>query len=772
VEEPGTHEVFEFGEQEAFLVEGLRQSQDEAGLVSAFNARFGLRHHVDDLREFVALLDDWGLLEATAEPARSPGGGAHSNVSGLATAEGSRETPPAHEMDLESDVDDQIQRDSRWHLFKPEPVFDWLDRWLGPVRHALWAVIPVATVFGVAAVAFNWHLVAQDLAAAELRFGSIGRLVFSSLTVNLVAQIFRGVVARHYGLRVPSFGIIFEFGLVPRFNTQILPTPGMAKRERLWLIATSLLVRAVLFGLGTLMWLAARPSGSVLSTVGAELALISVVGFLFVANPLWRADGYQLLSVLSGVPNLRQRAQTALRSLLRGRPAVVARYAKGNVGVVAYGVAATVFMIALVAFLAVSLAGRLESAYRGAGVALFIVVFLYVAFNYLKRREAMRASQRRGAAVPKRPEVEHRTAEARRGGAAAVTSLTPASASRARPAKRRRLGYLVLAMLAAALFLPYPYETGGEVQIYPIAQHEVHAEMDGVIERVEFDGGEWVSQGTVLAQMANHRQLKDVQSTRASILSKERDIARLRTTPSAESLRLAEEQLALARLQYRYSVEEAERIEKLFGKGSVSTQQVEDARKKRDLDRQGVEEKRAGLEALKAQVNPNEIASAEAELQRLREELAFYEEQLRRTSLRMPITGRIATSKLKDLQNKYLEEGNLFALVEDARQVRVEVAIPESEILDVQVGARVRLKTWSHPGQVFTGTVTEIAPQASGESYGQVVKVIAVLPNPDLKLKTGMTGYAKIQAEDTLVLFAFSRALVRFFTIEVWSWLP
>jgi len=58
------------------------------------------------------------------------------------------------------------------------------------------------------------------------------------------------------------------------------------------------------------------------------------------------------------------------------------------------------------------------------------------------------------------------------------------------------------------------------------------------------------------------------------------------------------------------------------------------------------------------------------------------------------------------------------------------------------------------------------------KSFGNVVKVIAVIDNPKGELKTGMTGYAKIGGTLMPVWKAFTLALLRFLNIQVWSWIP
>ena len=54
---------------------------------------------------------------------------------------------------------------------------------------------------------------------------------------------------------------------------------------------------------------------------------------------------------------------------------------------------------------------------------------------------------------------------------------------------------------------------------------------------------------------------------------------------------------------------------------------------------------------------------------------------------------------------------------------------------------------------------------------GKVVRVLSELSNADGLLKTDMTGYAKIECEKKPVGIAFTRWLVRFITVEVWSWI-
>ena len=770
VYDPISSSVFEFGEQEAFLIYGIRAANfNPSDLMLEFNAKFAAHDGIQELEEFLAILDSWGLLvedNSSKQPSYEMG-----KLSDAQPHDTDKVAIDDHNSSQR--FNNEINRGKRWHLFCPKRLFDTLNFLFSPLQRLVW-LIPVLLVYSSIAVWFNRHLLLASLAITKLHFGVLSRLIFAGLTVNLAVHIWRGIVARHYKLSVPSFGIVLAFGVIPRFNTQVIYQQHLAKNQKIWLAGTSLLVQLALFSIGVILWLLMRASGSLLSSIGAELSLIAAISFLLMASPLWGSDGYRLLAIIMDAPNLRQQAKHALTfTFFNKRPKVLAKYAKNQLGLAVFGIASILFPLALFAFIATGAAQYLKSNYQGAGLALFAVVSIYVLrnilLNHVLEPKTYQQPSTAQAIIPfsKAESTPITTTQHPIPVLAHKTTQEKASKN-----VKLRWRYAVALLFILVLFLPYSYETGGSAHIFPTMQQQIYAETDGVIERVHYQGGEWLLAGTVIAEMAHHRQQKDVSVTKAALAVKMRDLDWLRTTPSTETLHLAEKQLATARLQLRYSSEEAERFDKLFNKGVVTAQAFDDSRKKRDLDRQSVAEKQASLEALKAQINPNQIAAAEAELQKLREDLVFFEEQLRRTQLRMPFTGRIATMKLQNLRGKYLEEGHLCCEVEDIREARLEIAIPEADIQQVQLGNRVRFKTWAQPAHIFKGVVAEIAPQATTEIYGNTVTVIAILPNSDLTLKTGMSGYAKIQGEDTLVVIAFTRAIIRFFLVEMWSWLP
>jgi multidrug resistance efflux pump len=274
---------------------------------------------------------------------------------------------------------------------------------------------------------------------------------------------------------------------------------------------------------------------------------------------------------------------------------------------------------------------------------------------------------------------------------------------------------LVVAVLVILLLLPYPYETGGPFTILAQTRTEVNVEVEGGrVIRVFVKDGDLVQPGQVIGLLDPREYERNIQSTGASL-----------DQAQSKLLLLRKEQTLLT--------------------------------------------------------NPPDIESIrvlEADVRRLKTMLADYQSQLELTKLKAPLAGRVTTPLIDQSVGKYLKKGDLFAAVEAPQAVQVEIQVPEADAPQVKHGARVKVVAWAFPYETFYGTVRDIAPialqPAAGEkaTAAKFVRVVAELPNPDLRLKAQLTGYAKIKADVIPVWQVISRLVGRWFAVQFWYWLP
>ncbi len=752
---PGQETSVQLTKAEVFLAEGMRQPYSEVVLLAQCNARFGGTLTTADLRRLLDKLDQAGFLAPL-----SPSVSAREPVAGGAAAEPGAESRPVERSPAESPEREDTDRTTyrnHWPWGNPQALLDRLLSVCSFLRHFR-VLVPLAFVTASFGLVKNLDWFAQDIGGIRSEINLFGRVIFSLVTISLITQVFRGLVARHFGFATPSFGMKLVFGLIPRFDLRITIPEEAPRQARLWAFGAPIYVRFLVFPLGIVLWLAGRDQATSLPLIGAGLAMVAVISALFVANPLLGGPGYRFLSEYYEVPNLRQRAFARLKNLFSSRPAVVQQYLDRSPAVLAYGVLSILFTVMVIGILGFIAARWLEVHYQGLGVAVFLLIVFYLLWRFAYPGLRSRWQQRRAQAS-----VTHLQRDR------AKNQEQPRSWWSTYKFRRRDL---VLLVFLGVLFLPYEYETGGAVEVFPIAHARIYADAPAVLERVHVLGGETLEKGAVVAELVSDRQQYDVARTEAEILGKQEALNVLLTTPLPEQVRVAQEELKKREVQLRYSKQHLRRVEELYQNRSVSLAEYQDALQQVDLARQELEVDRAQLDSIKNQVNEHQVEVLRVELAVLQRKLVYHRQVLERTRLRMPIDGMITTMNLMEWQHGFLDAGEVFAEVEDLSRVRVEIRIPEGDIGEVEPGAAVRLRLRAYSNRDFHCELDRVFPVTMADSMGRYLIGDCVVANDNGELKSGMTGFAKIEGRRMLVINAFSRAIVRFVKVEVWSWLP
>ncbi|HIA08487.1 MAG TPA: HlyD family efflux transporter periplasmic adaptor subunit [Chromatiaceae bacterium] len=800
VTDPISGETYEFGAEEWFLLQTFDGLTGADQAIQQFAAEFAIELSYEDIDSFVDSVMGWGLIEgfepveAVVEPAPAPdeAGSPRAPLEGdqvediLPLSAAARHPPgdgKANRMGASSLDEPPLS----WVWFDPSALFGLLGS-RGLFLRSLFYVVPLLTATGFFALVNNVQPFLADFARFRAPLSLFHNLLFSMITVNLLTQIARGIICRQVGAGVPEFGIRMMIGLIPRFGVRVVGEDDLDRDNLIGLHGGTVLSRLGLLAFALTFWLITRPSGTGLSSIFLLLTVVSGISFFLTINPLINGSGYSLLSVLLGSPDLRQRANRALMCKLTGRPLPYNLRDSNRAALSAYALASMLFLFLLFGLILLFAAEWLEFNFSGTGVVIFLVLagFLAVRFSSkLKERKAnmnqKKADMQQALEARFGPErAEQIIQQVRGGGGGGLQSGGPLppieheeSADAPQPSGRRPWKrYVALLALFLVALLPYPFETGGPLQVLPSDRQEIYAEIESFVAEVLHVGNESLVAGTVVATLSSSEQQNDILTTKAKLLEQTAHLQELLNTPTAEDLALAQQRLQTTEVRAKFSRESANRLHQLYKSGDVSLDKYEDAKRKSEIDRLETLEEKANLARIESGPHPQEIEAARYEVQRLEEQQRFYQSELDRTQLIMPIDGRLVTENLHHMVGKYLDKGDLYATVENDRMVRVLIDVPQSDISEVAKNSTVRLKSWAYPERIFEGVVLDIAPVVTEESFGGVITVTAQIDNPDGLLKSGMTGYGKIEGETKMVFIAFTRAFVRFFRIEMWSWIP
>jgi len=250
------------------------------------------------------------------------------------------------------------------------------------------------------------------------------------------------------------------------------------------------------------------------------------------------------------------------------------------------------------------------------------------------------------------------------------------------------------------------------------------------------------------------------------------NLARLEAGAKPEEIEVARRQVLNAEANVVFTRNEAERSKALLASGTISTKDDERAQANYGAGLATLEVARATLDLVQSGATDEEIAVARAEVDRLTLELGFRRDELERTRIEAPMAGRVLTPDLQLRHGSFLRVGETLLEIENANVVNAAISVPESDIALIAPGNRVRLKASGYSGREIPGTVRDMAQAAANAGYGSVVRVDAIFENPDGFLRSGMTGYAKIEGTEMRVWQAYLRSFLRFFQIQVWSWIP
>ena len=625
-------------------------------------------------------------------------------------------------------------------------------------------VIPVVLMAGLTMLQ-NWPALAVDLKVILSSYATLTMVLIGLFTVNLASRLAQGVAIVGHGGKVPGLGLMLVFGFLPRFFVDLSGVPQLDRRGQLWAHGAPLLARLWMFAGGVLIWAITRDSGSWLAQMALIVGQFGLGMFLVTALPLVPADGMRWISTYLNEPKLVPKAWAALRHVATGRP-LPPMIARADLWPLAlFGIGTVLTSVAAALGIAILGALTLETELGGLGV----IVFLGLVASFLLWLVAMRASIGRRAAQMRGGADQSELARLLMAGRApkAATQAEPALSGSAKVV----WSVIGIALLSVA-FLPYNYEAGGLVQILPVARGQAAARTEGEIIEIYVTEGATVTRGQVVAQMSSWNQASDVAVTEAMLAGAVASLARLEAGAKPEEIDVARSMVESAEASLFFSRTEAERARELVGTGAVSQAQFEKAQAAHDADLAGLEVARAQLVLVESGATTEEIAIARADVDRLTLELQFRRDELERTRITAPMDGRVVTPDLELRNGSFLRVGETLLEIEDADVVRAAIAVPESDIALIAPGREVRLKAWGASDDEIPGTVESIAQAAEQEGYGSTVRVDAAFPNPDGRLRSGMTGYAKIEGAEMRTWEAYLRRIVRFFQIEVWSWIP
>lgn len=657
-------------------------------------------------------------------------------------------------------LDNVVAEEKGWNLFDPSRLIKRLFPYLRHVKYIVY-LLPALVILALFTALRNTHLMSEDfdrfyIGTKYAHYTYALHTFIGLFTDNLLAIFVSAFVAHSYRATANSFRIQLHFGFYPRFHIRIGHTQQLSRREKIWLYAAPIIARFGLISICILLWFGTRNMDGPLACYALTIVTIVMASLFLVISPLIKSSGYHLLATVLNEPQLRAKAALAIVNKLHGN---VYQKMDNNI-LIAYALASSLFMVATFAIFMLMLGSYVKFHLGGAGVFLTVLIILLL---------ILRLTQK----IKKIEEMYQRTIQYERWKNIALPKVDSVVAGT--ESKSFTWSYVnisIVSLIVLGLIVPYNYEPGGTFVVLPMQKAEITSENDAIIEKVYFDGGERLKKGMVIAQLSSVDYLSQLNIFTAKVQEQQAIVNDLKSRPKPEEVELAERELEVQTTQATFSKDKFDRYKKLYEEKTISFDEFEEQRKEYEVNCAKLEECRAKLELIKAGVTPDQITAAESKLQSYKEECDYYRTKIAQSLIYMPFDGGLIGINLKQKVGHYLKKGEVFTTAENTRQVLTQIEVPEPDIGYVTESAKVRARFYTYYNEDITGVVILIDKIVTGTKAGNVVKVLMLVDNKDSRLHSGMTGYAKISAKTMPAWEVLSLAIIRFFKVEVWSWIP
>ncbi|MEO6172953.1 MAG: efflux RND transporter periplasmic adaptor subunit, partial [Arenimonas sp.] len=186
---------------------------------------------------------------------------------------------------------------------------------------------------------------------------------------------------------------------------------------------------------------------------------------------------------------------------------------------------------------------------------------------------------------------------------------------------------------------------------------------------------------------------------------------------------------------------------------ALSLRQKQFERSKKMLAYKMIDQNRYDEDRNQLELAQVELKSSEEALRRANAVLGEAREQMGKTDIRSPISGKIVALPIKVGETAIPSTSSLAGAqlmkIADTSVIQAELKVDEADIAKITVGQKTDVFAAAYPDTALKGVVEKIALAPSIEGQGRAYKVTVTLKaSPEMSLRSGMSARANIFLSD------------------------
>ena len=311
---------------------------------------------------------------------------------------------------------------------------------------------------------------------------------------------------------------------------------------------------------------------------------------------------------------------------------------------------------------------------------------------------------------------------------------------------------------------------------------QVGSQVSGQIKELKVDFNSIVKRNQVIARIDPdifeakvNQATADVDSARAAVLNQEAQVERARADVDNARAALVEAKAFTAKAQVQ-SVDakrDYDRKTELFARQLIAKSDLDTSQATYDAAVAQLDSTRAreqalgsGIQSAVAQLRVAQASLESARAQVKQKDAALKQAQvdLDHTTILAPVDGVVVSRQVDVGQTvaASLQAPVLFTIAQDLTRMQVETSVDEADIGRLKLDDRATFTVDAFPGDMFTGTVTQIRKAPQVVQNVVTYTVIVGVDNPSGKLMPGMTANVKLVVAQKPSALKVPNAALRF----------
>lgn len=238
--------------------------------------------------------------------------------------------------------------------------------------------------------------------------------------------------------------------------------------------------------------------------------------------------------------------------------------------------------------------------------------------------------------------------------------------------------------------------------------YTLKAQTDGYLSAVNFEEGDLVNSGTILAVVDNKENSFNNESAKDLY-----DIAQSNTQNNAPALLQAQNNIAINKHKMQQDFLQYERYKKLWNENSVAKIDFENAELQYQTSKANYESSLENYKLIKQQANQQVISNKT--LKNVNNTI------LSKNQIKAVVSGKIY-KKYKQIGD-YVSRGEAIALIGDSEELYAKVNVDEGNISKVKIGQEALIQLNTSKNKIYKGKVSEIYPSFDEASQSFICKI-------------------------------------------------